>query len=294
MKRIKLIACILILMLLLTTGAFAHEIWIDLDPEGEVGHEHVINVSWGDFGEFLDPRSSYFDSIAEGELWVLAPDGQRINLELEELPDRYVSRFTPRIGGDHQVIFYHNRGVIDSQYGEPKGLQNIEVIAKALIDVEDVEEIEAWDQVAGLPLEIKALTDVGHLHTGGEVRGQLLYFGKPLAGISLHIYAPGGQYEAPLKLTTDQNGQFSFTADEEGAWLIMTSYFDHSVTDVDGQEVIGARYNFTMVVTPHDDGEYAAPEASAGNTGMIHTLYLLATLFFAGAGYMFGRSKSAA
>jgi uncharacterized GH25 family protein len=282
------------MMLVLTTTAFAYEISIMTDPEGSVGQEQVINVNWGAFGLFLDPRSSYFDSIIQGELWVLAPNGQRINLELEEMTDRYVSRFTPRIGGDHQVIFYHNRGIIDAQHGEPKGWQNIEVIAKTFIDVEDDEEIEAWDQVAGLPLEIKALTDVSHLHVGGEVKGQLLFFSELLAGASLNIYAPGGQYDVPLELTTDQNGEFTFTADQEGAWQIKTSYVDDSVREVDGQEVIGARYNFTMVVTSHDHGEYSAQVVSSGNTGMIHTLYLLTGLLFAGAGYMFGRSKSAA
>ncbi|MBS4021031.1 MAG: DUF4198 domain-containing protein [Dethiobacter sp.] len=294
MKIMKIVIFMLIFMLILSGGTFAHEVWIEMKPEGEVGQQHIININWGDFGQFLDPRSSYFNSIIKGELWVLAPDGQKINLEPEEWPDRYVARFTPQAGGDHQVIFYHHRGVINQQHGEPKGLMTIEVISKAFIDIEGEAEIKAWDQVAGLPLEVKALTDVGHLHTGGEVKGQLLFFGEPLADINMTIYPPGGEYDEPLRITTDRAGQFSFIADKEGAWLIKVSYLDDSVKHVDGHDVIGARYNFTMTVFPHyggGDSPSTKPAKPAGNN-IIHYLYLLAGALVAGAAYMFGKSKS--
>lgn len=290
LKKTRLIILTIIFALTISSSAVAHELWFDLDAEGEVGKEQVIKLKWGDFGQFLDPRSRYFDAIAEGELWVLTPDGQRIDLELQELPDRYEARFTPQIGGDHQVIFYHDRGVLDWQHGGPQGMQSAANMTKAFIDVEADDEIEAWDQVADLDFEIKALTDIGHLHTGAEVKGQLLYLGEPLADNNLLIYYPGGQYEEPLRLNTDQDGKFSFKVDVSGPWLIKTGYFDDSIEEIAGEAVIGARFTYTMVINPHDEGESTTPVPVGGNS--FEYLYLIAGALFAGAGYLFGKTNN--
>ncbi|MBS4025880.1 MAG: DUF4198 domain-containing protein [Clostridia bacterium] len=283
-KSFRTIILAIVFSFLVSTWALAHELWFQLDPDGEAGQEHMIELIWGHFPDNIDPESAYFNSIGKGELWVLTPKGERIDLELTKRADRYQAKFTPKIGGDYQVIFYHNRGVLDWAHSEPEGIQSIETAAKAYIDVHDEEETEIWDQLVGLPFEIKAITDVGHLHAREEMESQLLYNGKPLAGVAISVLSPG---EAVLELTTDANGIFKFTPDVEGPWLIKAAYFDNSVTQVAGQDVIGARNSLTMLVQPHAHEDDDTAAKASGTT----YIYLLAVVLFAGAGFMFVKSK---
>lgn len=290
-KRFKKLLTVTVLTMFLlgmgATSALAHEVFFKLDADGEVGQEHKIDLLWGHFPDDIDPESAYFNAIPGGDLYVVTPTGERVDLELEQLSDRYQATFTPEVGGDHLVIFNHYRGVLDWTHGEPQGMQSIETAAKAFIDVHGDEDIEAWDQVAGLNLEIKALVDVGHLHTDEEMLGQLLYKGEPLANVEVQAVSVE---EEVLELITDSDGKFSFIPQTEGPWMMKVAYFDDQITEVDGEDVIGARYTLTAFIDPHGHDDEGQDVAASGGDNFNY-LYILAVALFAGAGFLFIKSN---
>ncbi|MGF7186503.1 putative GH25 family protein [Desulfitispora alkaliphila] len=302
MKKIKMLALTLVCTMLFATSAWAHELWLETDGQGEVGEEHTVDVFWGHFPKNIDPDSAYFDAIAEGQIWLLTPRGEKVDLEMEKLDDRYRVVFTPDMGGDYQVIFYHDRGVLDFRHGEPQGIQNVATTAKAYVNVYGDEDVEAWDQLSGLPFEVRVLTDVGHLHAGEEVEAQLMYSGEPLSQVDIIIISPEEQV---TEATTDQEGKFSFTCTMDGPWLIKAGYFDHSIDKVDGEEVLGARFTTTALINSNSyesQAIVADEQVEASDTaevvgdaksdeGSSTYLYIIAAVLLVGAGVMFVKSK---
>jgi uncharacterized GH25 family protein len=289
-KRYWIYTCMILLLLLAMTGTlFAHEIYIEIDDEIEVGVPTEIRIVWGHFPDVPDPSSSYFAELPQGQLVIIEPDGTERLLTLTARDDYYVAVFTPGRAGDHWAVFRHHRGVLDWTHSEPQGSQLIEVSAKALLDVHGDDELVAFSRLAGHDLEILPLVDGGHIHAGEDYMAQLLYMGKPLSGATVLYYGPDA---VTGEVMTGPGGTFTFPLTAEGDWLIKISFFDEArAGDADGITVMGARYSTTLLVTPHahEDNDYTtAPPASAANgyTGYIALIILL----LAGAGYLFMKS----
>jgi uncharacterized GH25 family protein len=289
MKNILAFLFFLTLISVATAGTvLGHEMWLLPAEDIKVGEETEVRVYWGHFSEAPDPASSYYRQLLSGRLVMIAPDGIETELSLQDAGEYYTARYTPGQAGDHWAVFSHDRGVLDWTHGEPQGRQAITVYAKALLDVHGDNETVAFSRLAGHNLEILPLVDGGHLHTGEPYMAQLMYFGSPLSGVNVLIYGPD---DRSLETATGPGGTFSFVPDKEGDWLLKVSYFDDTVKEKDGVEIIGARYTLTLLVSPHDvHAEFSLPvlpqpepPASANYVpylGAIITLLILAALFF--------------
>ena len=307
MIRLKTSLFILLCLLLTVTmasAASAHEVYFVTPEEGVAGEPVEVKLYWGHFPADPDPASSYFEQIPDGKFYVLTPEGEEITLTPTRAEDHYVASFTPATGGDFQVIFAHNRGLLDFQHGEPKGMQIVNSLAKAFIPVDGEPDIHAYDHPANLDLEVIPLSDIGHFHAGDEFKGVLVYLGQPLAGVKVEVASPAANYshdsnEDYLELTTDAKGEFSFTADKAGTWMVKVGYFDFDKAgELDGVEHLGERYTLTTFFGAHDhsNGSHthgtANQEQGGGTTTTI--LLVLAAVLALGAGVMFMRGKKSA
>lgn len=301
MKRMnKLLVAIMCLMLTVTmaSAASAHEVYFVTPEEGVAGEPVQVKLYWGHFPNDPDPASSYFEQIPGGKLYVLTPQGKEIVLTPTRAEDHYAASFTPATGGDFQVIFAHNRGLRDFQHGEPKGMQIVHALAKAFIPVDGKPDIHAYDRPANLDLEVIPLSDIGHFHVGDEFKGVLLYLGQPLAGAKVSVGSPSADYshdskEEHLELTTDAKGEFSFTADEAGAWMVKVGYFDsNKAGKLNGVEYLGERYTLTTFFGAHDhsNGSHTHDKAGQG-TNTTTILLVVGGLLVLGALFMFMRGK---
>lgn len=306
-----MVAVLLIFTLIFSMGSmtFAHELYfVDL-KEGTMGEPYNIKLIWGHFPGTPDPESSYFNHVGNGRLYVLTPEGQEIDIEMEKQTDHYSASFIPETGGDFQIIFKHDRGIIDWKHGEPQGFQHINTLAKAYIPVDGEPDIHAYDKPANLDLEIIALTDIGHFHLGDEFKAVIKYLGEPLANQSVTIVSPTAEYEEVFaNVTTDENGVFSFVPNDENTWMLKVGLFDDQRGGIqDDQEYIGTRYTLTTFFFIHDHEE--DEEVTEGTSNDVvnevsqiaekadttSTLLVVATLvLLAGAVFFFikGRKKS--
>ncbi|OEF97742.1 DUF4198 domain-containing protein [Desulfuribacillus alkaliarsenatis] len=311
-KRFLAIILVVTLVLSMASMASAHELYfVDLE-EGKMGEEIELKLWWGHFPHNPDPESAYFNSIPEGELYVHTPDGKEIALELTQQDDHYSASFIPETGGDFQVIFKHDRGIIDWAHGEPQGFQHIQTLVKAYIPVDGDPDLHAYDLPANLDLEIIPKVDIGHFQLADEFQAVLKYLGEPLANQSIIVVSPTAttsDAEIFADITTDENGVFSFVPNDENTWMLKVALFDDERGGVtDGQEYIGTRYTLTtyflvqpqeneeVVVdtgvtpaTPANDAAAATEQANTqGKMLLIGTIIL-----FAGAAFLFlkGRKK---
>lgn len=304
MRRLKTSLFILLCLLLTVTmasAAYAHEVYFVTPEEGVAGEPVEVKLYWGHFPAIPDPESSYFEEVTDGKLYVLTPEGEEITLNPTKADDHYVASFTPATGGDFQVIFAHNRGLLDFQHGEPQGMQIVNSLAKAFIPVDGEPDIHAYDHPANLDLEVIPVSDIGHFHEGDEFTGVLLYLGQPLAGVAVSVVSPaaGDSHEDDLALTTDANGEFSFTADDTGTYMVKVGYFDAGKAgEIDGVAHLGERYTLTTFFGAHDHSNGSHTHGTANQeqgTGSTTTILLvLAAILALGAGVMFMRGKKSA
>lgn len=96
-------------------------------------------------------------------------------------------------------------------------------------------------------LEYRALSHPNSAFVGSEVKFEVLFDGKPLAGHTVSVY--GGKALAAdqkpfAEVTTDQEGRFSFKPSEPGAYLAMSR---HRPTPAkDSQQ--GVSYTYSVVL----------------------------------------------
>lgn len=288
MKKI-LVICVITLLTIFAGNAVAHEIYIGIDEDIEVNKQTELRLYWGHF-PIPDPESSYFSSVPDGEFFVVEPDGGRITLSLEAAKDHYRAVFTPSQAGDHWVVFSHDRGILDWTHSEPQGKQSIATYAKALLDVHGDDETVAFSRLMGHDLEILPLVDGGHLHAGERYMAQLLYHGLPLDGVQGIYYGP---HDQTGEFITGPGGTFTFIPDVEGDWLVKISYFDDTKSGVGEEELLGARYTTTLLLTPHthDDDDYVQNPTTTGSGASTYGYVALIVIMLLGAGFFFIKSN---
>ncbi|MEW5953232.1 MAG: DUF4198 domain-containing protein [Bacillota bacterium] len=295
----------LILLCLLLTAAMApaasaHEVYFETPEEIVAGKPVDIKLYWGHFPAAPDPESAYFNTIPEGKLYVLTPEGGEIPLTLTVADDHYTTSFTPATGGDFQVIFNHNRGILDWQHGEPMGMQEIHSLAKIFVPVDGEPDIHAYDHPANLDLEVIPTTDIGHFHEGGEFGGVLLYQGQPLPNVKVTVGSSGSpdSHEDFKELVTDEKGEFKFTADKAGVWMVKVGYFDAGrAGEADGVAFDGVRYSLVTYFDAHshENGAHTQGAQTPRGSGGITTWLLIGSvLLLAGALVFFLRGKKSA
>ncbi len=120
--------------------------------------------------------------------------------------------------GDY--IFY----VAPKPYWEPAEDKYIIHYTKVIVDAYGLEQ--GWDDLVGLPAEIKPLVRPYGLWTGNIFRGVVLYKGKPVpyADIEVEYYNKDGKFKAPSEpyitqvIKADKNGEFSYAMPKQGWW----------------------------------------------------------------------------
>ncbi|HWK50705.1 MAG TPA: DUF4198 domain-containing protein [Steroidobacter sp.] len=96
-------------------------------------------------------------------------------------------------------------------------------------------------------LEYRALSHPNSVFVGAEVKFEVLFDGKPLAGHAISVYggkAVSADQKPFAEATTDQQGRFSFKPGEPGIYLAMSR---HRPTPAqDGQQ--GVSYTYSVVL----------------------------------------------
>lgn len=267
--KLAVLTVTLVFILALAFPAAAHELYFFNPEEGKQGEAVAVKLYWGHFPNDPDSQSSYFEKVPGGRLYLLAPDGQETDLKIEVRDDHFTSSFTPQTGGDHQVVFVHDRGVLDWKHSEPQGMQRVITAAKGFVPVDGEPDIHAYDRPAGLDLEIIPLTDIGHFHTGTEFRGEVRYLGAPLPGAKVYAVGPEAKDShdpsQTVELTSDGSGVISFAPNTEGTWMLKLAYFDgNRPGELDGQNFAGVRYSLTTFFPVHGhEGHGHAPDTAA-------------------------------
>lgn len=117
------------------------------------------------------------------------------------------------------AIFY----VVPQPYWEPAEDKYIVHYSKVIVD--SYASGEGWDEMVGLPVEIKPLTRPTGLWTGNIFSGVVTKAGKPVANAEIevefvndsHIKAPNEAFNTQV-IKADANGTFNYAMPASGWW----------------------------------------------------------------------------
>lgn len=230
-----------VLAVLSCVPVYAHSLWLKADKYNPAAGEKVtITVEWG---HGLNKKEKMKDALQE--IFVIGPDGKKF--VPSRIDDTRYSFKTERAG--YYVIGASiNSGFMTKTTSgrvkqSKKGLKgviscmNYDIRTKAVIKAGVGSPAPAGTLDA--PLEIIPAGDISSLKKGNSVQVQILFKGKPAAGLTVTAdydgYAGRSHDDHAVSVKTDSSGKATLTLSSKGPWLIQVRqelpYPDRDVCD---------------------------------------------------------------
>ncbi|WP_378186519.1 DUF4198 domain-containing protein [Aquimarina sp. W85] len=212
-----------LLLLMITTPSFAHFLWIDTPSKGTIGKEQEIQVFFGEYtsGVWEKTEGEVFQDAEDFTMWVVAPDGSKIELSVVQKELSFSTNFTPKMEGTYTVIVdnknykvldyteydygifrpqYHATSKIDVGTGTKKNTASVNPSSLSIVDISKV----AYTQNATVDL-------------------QVVFKGKPLADAEVTIFIKD---EWSKKMKTDSKGIISFSLPWNADYIVEATHED--------------------------------------------------------------------
>lgn len=202
MKNITL----LVLTLLIQASASAHYLWIETAPNAKLNEEHLVKVRFGEYtyGAIEKVGSEAFNGVKNFKLWLVSPNGEKIELETNAGSDFYSARFTPSENGTYTIALNNTEMEVLDYTEYDFGIFKPQYHAKAKVTVGDTPKALTTTNFEGI--EIIDLSEK-LAQAGNEVKLKVLFKGEVLVEQEVVIYVSDLWSK---KLTTDENGEVRF------------------------------------------------------------------------------------
>ena len=242
-KIFSTIICVAML-LTLSTSAFAHGVFFDVsDMHTAVGQEVTVQIGWGYIHLGHDGSNITNEANFRG-IFVTAPDGTETRLPfrvfhqyqgrdypnnpIRQIPLAQVGTdefptggrnltyievaFTPQSEGYYQVFFLRDRTIPTEGANEGRLVRDL---VKTYVRVGNPQPTEAMGhgRISRFnSTEIRPVSDVGRLTTGGTFEGYVLFRGQPVANQEVSLEIGAHEY---VTVNTNAQGRFILTLPAE-------------------------------------------------------------------------------
>ena len=197
MKKLSLI----FLFLLCYSTSFAHYLWIETSPNGELNKKQEVKIHYGEYtyGIIEQTDGDAFKSVSKFEVWIINPDGTSSKLDLDKKEDHYLGYFTPTQEGSYTIQLKNdNIDVVDfTEYDFGIFKTYYQSFAKV-----NVSDIPTASTITEEGLSIKEIP------TGNDEKIlQIFYKGAAISEQEVKIYVSDLWSKT---LNTDAEGKISF------------------------------------------------------------------------------------
>ncbi|WP_308990870.1 DUF4198 domain-containing protein [Mariniflexile litorale] len=204
------------LIIFTTTQSFAHYLWIETDPNGQIGTEQNIKVFFGEYtyGVIEKVEGEAFPNVKDFTLWVVDEKGNKVKLETTAFEDHYLAKFTPSANGTYTVVLNNDHidvidytkydfGIFKTHYHSVTKIQVGNAINKTIA------------------LNEKGITVKDISTNKDEIKLQVLFKNKPLAKNELKVFVADLWSKT---LETDDNGIVSFKLPWKTKYIVETTF----------------------------------------------------------------------
>ncbi|AOW22128.1 DUF4198 domain-containing protein [Urechidicola croceus] len=225
MKKIILsIVCILFA----TASSFAHYLWIETSPTGNLNEEQEVRVYFGEYtyGVIEDVNGDAFPKVKDFTIWVVDPSGNKTKLETTATDKFYKTNFTPTTNGTYTILLNNdNIDVIDyTQYDFGIFKTHYHSVAKVQVG-------DAKNETFNLNENGISVKDIST--SSDEVKLQVVYKNEVLAKNEVKIYV---QDLWSKTLETDENGIITFKLPFETKYILETTTKEEVPGNYNGED----------------------------------------------------------
>jgi len=236
MKKIAFLTLTLMFSFV-TTGIFAHALWIETASAGKIGQKQTVKVFYGEYAaNERDSVAKWYSDVKDFTLWLVGPDQKKTQLTLSQGVNYFESSFTPDKNGAYTVMVSH-------EAGELGGTTKYHFLSSASVSVGKV-----------LPEAVQN-SNVLKLHVDDPLSAkvnkpmQLKAFLQDAAakGRTVSVFSPNGWSK---ELVTDAAGTVEFTPLWAGRYVVEVSDMDRTPGQHQGKDYKatwkGATYSFEL------------------------------------------------
>ena len=195
--------------------SFAHYLWIETNPNGQVGVEQDIKVYFGEYtyGVIEKVKGDAFPNVKEFTLWVVDVNGNKTALEVSAKKDYYLAKFTPTSKGTYSVILNNNNiDVIDyTQY-------DFGIFKTHYHSVTKIQVGKTTSETVAVNNDGITVKDISK--NKEEITLQVLFKNKPLPKNELKVFVADLWSKT---LETDENGIVSFKLPWKTKYIVETT-----------------------------------------------------------------------
>ncbi|GAA3990547.1 DUF4198 domain-containing protein [Mucilaginibacter dorajii] len=202
------------LLTLSTSLLFAHSLWIETAAKGKIGQSQSVKLYFGEFAQDeRDELSKWRSDLPSLTLWLIAPDGQKTQLETKQGGNVVESAFTPQKDGVYTLLVSHKLKDLSG------GTGLLEFSASTNVSVGTTVAPEANLNTN----EIKALP-VGATKVNSPLKIKVWVKGENKAGGTVLVFSPNKWAQ---ELTTDGDGSVTFTPLWPGKYVVEATNFNN-------------------------------------------------------------------
>ncbi len=225
-------AITLALFLLTANSLFAHYLWIETNPKGELNKEQEIRVYYGEYtyGVVEKVNGEAFPKVKDFTLWVIDPSGHKIELQTEASESFYTAKFTPSVNGTYTVLLNNDKIDVIDYTKYDFGIFKTHYHSVAKIQVGDPVKETIASNENGITLK-----DISE--SKEEIKLHVFFKGKPLPNNELKVFV-ADQWSKTLE--TDENGMVSFKLPWKTKYIVETTIKEEVPGKYNGKD-----YEFT-------------------------------------------------
>jgi uncharacterized GH25 family protein len=191
MKLYRYLILATLLMLAFNSTSFAHALWIEAEPQGALGKSHAVKIFYGEYAEKeFEKTNKWYSDVNTFLLWLVAPDGKKVQLSYSEAGDHYMATFIPNQDGVYILTTSHNAKEVDGGY-------IYQFNASAAVTVGKSKEVAR--SLPGNELYLEPVKN----SKGKSGIVKAYYKGQPAADITITVFGPAGWSK---NFKTDKNG----------------------------------------------------------------------------------------
>lgn len=198
---------------------FAHALWIETKTTGKIGQKQSVKIIYSEPDEKPEKLADWFSDVKEFELWLIAPDKQKMKLNTTAGEDHFTAEFTPEQDGVYTLS-------ISKAAKDLGGTTIYEFNASALVKVG---KSLAGNQATNNPNPINVFSDVSKSNKANQLlQFNTLFKNESKGEMHVSVSSPSGWNR---NLSSDAQGVASFTPIWPGTYKLETSFTEKTSGD---------------------------------------------------------------
>lgn len=194
----------------LMSASVAHALWIETDLNAIMGKPHPVKIFYGEYAaKEFETIGKWYSDVDTFALWLIAPDGEKTQLNYASADNHYVASFTPDQQGMYVLLVGHTAKAVNRGYVYQFNASAEVTVGKSAGTLQPTTEIN------DLYLQIVKGSK------GKATVVKAYYKGKPASEIAVTVSGPTGWSKS---FKTNKDGVFTFEPLWKGTYAIEGFY----------------------------------------------------------------------